>query len=292
MHRYIAVSGRVYTHCRKKTIISLDLFLLLHSTLFEMIRNIRSEFAMRPRKRAKLSASSRIPAYKAIQLALQDMIQNNGLGPGDSLPSERELAKNHGVSLMTARAALTALERQGSVERRPGSGTFVAVPRINYNKLMSTTELMAGRGLQASSRVLSSGIINGFSEVNAPLGLSEDAPLVKLHRLRLVQKQPLALETSYLPADQFRSILDEPLKNGSLFSTLEQDFGIQLAYADEEVDAIGADQRVASHLKVPSGSPVLRIRQIIYSTSGVPVLYGLGLYRADRHRLLIRRSRS
>src|SRR5579875_889830 len=152
---------------------------------------------MHQRQRGKPPVSLKLPAYKAIQLALQEMIQNDGLGPGDSLPSERELAKNHAVSLMTARAALTGLERQGLVERRPGSGTFVAVPKINYNKLMSTTELMAGRGLQAASRVLSSGIIGGFSEVTAPLGLSENAPLIKLHRLRLVQKQPIALETSY-----------------------------------------------------------------------------------------------
>ncbi len=241
---------------------------------------------------AKSSSSSRMPAYKAIQLALQQMIQRNGLGPGDSLPSERELAKNHGVSLMTARAALTGLERQGLVERCPGAGTFVAVPKINYNKLTSTTELMAARGFQAASRVLSSKVIEGSTEVTAALRLPDSAPLVKLHRLRLVQKQPLALETSYLPAEQFRSILESPLRNGSLFGTLEERFGVQLAYADEVVDAIPADQRVATHLQVSPGHAILRIRQIIFSTLGAPVLYVLGLYRGDRHQLFIRRSRS
>ncbi|MBV9304225.1 MAG: GntR family transcriptional regulator [Acidobacteriaceae bacterium] len=241
--------------------------------------------------RATSFASPKMPAYKAIQVAVQQMIDTDGLRPGDNLPSERELAKSHSVSLMTARAALTGLERQGLVERRPGSGTFVAVPKINYNKLMSTTELMGARGLQAASRVLSSRIIEGFSEVTAPLGLPDRAPLVKLRRLRLVQKQRLALETSYLPAEHFKSIIDAPLKNGSLFNTLEERFGVQLAYADEEVDAIAADTRVATHLQILSGSAVLRIRQVIYSTSGLPVLYVVGLYRGDRHRLLIRRAR-
>ncbi|MBV8906150.1 MAG: GntR family transcriptional regulator, partial [Acidobacteriia bacterium] len=195
------------------------------------------------RHNAKRPQSSKLPAYKAIQIAVQQMIESDGLGPGDGLPSERELAKNHAVSLMTARAALTELARQGLVERRPGAGTFVAVPKINYNKLTSTTELMAARGFHAASRILSAEIIPASSEVSAPLGLHDDAPVVKLYRLRFVQREPLALETNYLPAERFGSILETPLKNGSLFSTLEERFAVQLAYADEEVDAIAADQR-------------------------------------------------
>jgi GntR family transcriptional regulator len=42
---------------------------------------------------------------------------------------------------------------------------------------------------------------------------------------------------------------------------------------------------------IPHGSPVLRIRQEIYSTKGKVALYVLGLYRSDRHTLLIRRFR-
>ncbi len=257
-----------------------------------MMQKMNSGVGMHRPKIAKSFHSSKLPAYKAIQLAVQKMIERDGLGPGDSLPSERELAKKHAVSLMTARAALTGLERQGLVERRPGAGTFVAAPKINYNKLTSTTELMAARGFQAASRLLSAEIIQGFSEVTAPLALPDDAPVVKLYRLRLVQKEPLALETSYLAAERFASILDAPLKNGSLFSTLEERFSLQLAYADEEVDAVSADARVAKHLRVSEDSAILRIRQVIYSTLGAPVLYVVGLYRGDRHRLLIRRSRS
>ena len=232
-----------------------------------------------------------MPAYKGIQRGILDAIQTDGLGPGDILPSERELSKQYGVSLMTARAALTGLERQGLVERRPGAGTFVAVPKINYNKLTSTTELMAARGFQAVSRVLSSGVVKGVSEITAPLALKEHAPLVKLERLRSVQKQPLALETCYLSAAEFRNLLDSPLRGGSLFRTLEEVFGVHLGYADEEVDAIAAESKAARHLKLAVGAPVLRIRQVIYSTLGAPLLYVIGLYRGDRHRLLIRRSR-
>ena len=70
------------------------------------------------------------PAYKRIQGAILKRIQTGQLKPGDSVDSERELAKIHRVSLMTARHALAGLEREGLVERRRGAGTFVAPPKF------------------------------------------------------------------------------------------------------------------------------------------------------------------
>ena len=65
----------------------------------------------------------------------------------------------------------------------------------------------------------------------------------------------------------------------------------RLSYSDEEVDATAADQRTAELLGVPKREPLIRIRQVIYSTKGVVILYVLGLYRSDRHSLVIRRYR-
>jgi len=82
-----------------------------------------------------------------------------------------------------------------------------------------------------------------------------------------------------------------PRHTGSLFSILERDYGIELGYSDEEVDATIADPRTADLLEVSKPEPLLRIRQVIYSTKGIVILYVLGLYRSDRHNLVIRRYR-
>jgi GntR family transcriptional regulator len=79
------------------------------------------------------------PAYRRIQYALRKRIEAGELQPGDAVPSERELARNHEVSLMTARHALAELEHDGLVDRRRGTGTFVALPRIHFNRLASFT---------------------------------------------------------------------------------------------------------------------------------------------------------
>ncbi|HUA16271.1 MAG TPA: GntR family transcriptional regulator [Verrucomicrobiae bacterium] len=232
-----------------------------------------------------------IPVYKQIQNAIRKRIETSGLKPGDLLASERELARAHGVSLMTARHALAGLEREGMVERRRGAGTFVASPKIHFNRLMSYSEQMSSRGLNPRSRVLIAKIIEHEPEIAARLRLEPTGKVVKIERLRETGDEPLALETCYVPADEFPDLAGAPLGRTSLFATLSHTYGVELAYADEEVDATPADASVAELLKIPRGGPILRIRQVIYSTKGRAVIYAVGFYRSDCHTLFIRRFR-
>jgi GntR family transcriptional regulator len=232
-----------------------------------------------------------LPAYKQIQRAIVKRLERGLLRPGDLVDSERELAKIHGVSLMTARHALTALEREGMVVRRRGAGTFVAPPKIHFNKLMSYTEQMSGRGMPVTSKMLSLCVTHTEQEIAARLALPATEPLVKLERLRLSGNEPCAIETCYFSADEFAGLKQIRLDRVSLFSVLEHDYGIRIGHADEEVDATTADAQTARLLDIPLNAAVLRIRQKIYFTTGRPGLYVLGLYRADRHSLFIRRFR-
>lgn len=232
-----------------------------------------------------------MPAYRQIQATIIKLIESGQLKPGDAVDSERELAKIHQVSLMTARHALTALEREGMVHRRRGAGTFVAPPKIHFNKLTSFTEQMAGRSLAAYSKVLSFSTVDNEQEVAARLSLAAHTRLLKIERLRLAADEPFAIETCYLPAEDYAGLTRAAVARGSLFSILEGTYGIQIAYADEEMDATAAPPATANLLKVARDEPLLRIRQVIFSTKGRAALYVIGLYRSDRHTLLVRRFR-
>lgn len=192
---------------------------------------------------------------------------------------------------MTARHALAGLEREGKVIRRHGAGTFVAPPRIHFNKLMSYTEQMSARGLSIFSKLLSLSVIATAPEIAARLSLPEGSRLVKVERLRLGGDEPFAIETCYLSADDFGGLVRARLDRASLFSILERDYGLQIGHADEEVDATTADAHTARVLCMTPDSALLRIRQQIFSTQGKIVIYVLGLYRSDRHTVLIRRFR-
>src|SRR5438128_8805721 len=133
-----------------------------------------------------------LPAYRRIQSALRERIESGTLTPGDLVASERTLARTHQVSLMTARHALTSLEREGLVERRQGIGTFVAAPRIQFNKLMSYTEQMADRNLVAGAEVLFFKIVNNEEEAAARLSLPPRSSVIKLDRQRQGAGKPFA----------------------------------------------------------------------------------------------------
>src|SRR5258707_11900858 len=148
-----------------------------------------------------------IPAYQRIQSSIRKRIDAGQLRPGDPVTSERDLAKLHEVSLMTARHALASLEREGIVERRRGIGTFVAEPKIHFNRLMSYTEQMAARSLVAASKILFSKLIDDEPDVASRLSLTPTEPIIKLLRLRHASEEPFALETCYVSAAQFPELL-------------------------------------------------------------------------------------
>jgi len=231
------------------------------------------------------------PVYRRIQEAIRHKIVTGQLKPGDIVPSERELARIHRVSLMTARHALTELARNGIVERRHGAGTFVAPPRVQFNKLLGYTEQMASLGLAAQSRIVASTVVTHESEIAARLGLAPTARIVRLERLRLAQSEAVALEIAYWSEEEFPELLRNTLDGMSLFSALEGECGVALVYADEEIDVTDADTRMANLLRIARNTPLLRIRQLIFSTTGKATVYVTGFYRSGRHTLRIRRFR-
>lgn len=79
-----------------------------------------------------LVARSRQPDYKRIFEGLRAQIVGGKLQPGTQLPSTRELAETWQSNFLTVHTALTALTREGWLDRRHGSGTYIADPRFRF----------------------------------------------------------------------------------------------------------------------------------------------------------------
>ena len=69
------------------------------------------------------------PLYLRLTRTIGEAIDAGALGPGESLPPERELASLTGLSRVTVRKAVQTLVEAGRLVQRRGSGTFVA-PRV------------------------------------------------------------------------------------------------------------------------------------------------------------------
>ena len=93
----------------------------------------------RYRKQAEIDIQpvQRIRAHEEVVRQLRALMEREVLRTGDRLPSERELAKQFGVSRVTVRQALSVLQAMGLIESRIGNGTFARAG----HKALSVTDL-------------------------------------------------------------------------------------------------------------------------------------------------------
>ena len=126
-----------------------------------------------------------VPRYREVADALEQQIASGELPPGGRVPSERAIAERFGLSRMTARQAVELLVRRGVVYRRPGSGTYVAAPRVEHTlqRLLGFTEQMRAQGVEPSGRVLEVGlapvgdpVVASALELGAPIARLAGAP--------------------------------------------------------------------------------------------------------------------
>ncbi len=233
-----------------------------------------------------------IPRYAQIYESIRTRISSGELKVGDRLEPERQLAAQFQVTQMTVRQALDLLERDGLLERKHGSGTFVSAPRINWNRLMSFTEQMALRGLKVSSQLLSSGVVRADPASAEQLHIACGARLVRIERLRIAGDEPLAVEVCVLPLGACPQLLAHPLDRTSLFRVLEEHYRLCISHAEETIEIAVADTRMADLLKVPTRSPLLKVHQLLFAWRDQPIAISTGWYRADRHTFKVVRTRS
>jgi GntR family transcriptional regulator len=241
---------------------------------------------VRPFGSRDVQKDSSVPIYSQVERIVMDMIDSGGLSPGQRAPSEREIAETLGISRMTARAAMSSLVADGYLYSVPGKGTFVSNPKMRQDlmELTSFTEDMRNRGLKPGTRLLDIGITNQASEkVYRVLELPGEEGLIRIHRLRTADEEPMCLETSYLPKSYVPWLLEEDFESGSLYLTLES-HGIELVRAEEHLEATVVRETESELLTVPVGSPALLIERTTYTEGDRPIEYVKSLYRGDRYR--------
>lgn len=223
------------------------------------------------------------PKYRLLRDALIGMIR--GLPEGAALPTERTLCADFGVSRATVRHALQRLEDEQRIYRRQGKGTFVARAKIEQRLgLTSHTEEMRARGMVPGSKLIDVSRIPASSELATALRLDEGSEVLQIERLRLADGEPIAIEVLYLNAKRFDGISAALGESASFYQLLHSDYGVELASAEETIEAVVAGAREAELLGCGQAVPLLMISRLSLDTHGRPTEYVRSLYRGDRFR--------
>jgi GntR family transcriptional regulator len=233
---------------------------------------------------------------RQIYLVLRDRIAGGHYADKAALPVEQDLAAEHGVSRATVRRALAALEEEGLITRRQGSGTFVSLdskPRPIAADFSDALAHLTAMGRTTSVQLLAFGYEEAPATAAEALGLPFGAPVQRSVRVRALDGAPFSYLTTFVPEAIGRTYAEADLASKPLLSLLERS-GHVLARATQSVGAQLATPDVAAALDIETGSALIALTRTVFDQDGRGIEHLAALYRPDRYvfRMELQRDRT
>lgn len=255
-----------------------------------------------PRSSSTGAAASRVvlhdretggqPKYVQLAAILKERILRQEYKPDEQIPTEEQLCKEYDVSRITVREAITRLVQDAFLTRVQGRGTYVLPQKLRRDiaRVYSFSEDMQRLGLRPSSEVLEQVLEQAEPAIAQRLALPDaDRRVTRIRRLRKANAAPILVETTIVPAYLCPELVEEDLQNGSLYSLLEERYGLHPHHAEETYEAVvlgKADARLLGcNARTPF--PAFAIQRAAFLEDGRPIELTRSLARGDRMSLAI-----
>src|SRR6478735_327933 len=230
------------------------------------------------------------PKQSEARARVLDLIEQ--LAVGEAIPSERQLSAEFGVSRLTVRAALDNLVREGLLVRRRGSGTFVSEPKIAQELTMTSfTEDMRRRGMVPGSRTVELKSRPAGAWLGRLLKVSPSEPVVVITRLRLADRETMAIETLHVRESLVPGLSARDLERQSFYGLLQERYGLEIVGGMQTIEPTVTNEEESDALGVPLHSPAFLFERTTRSSTGEIVEYVRSIYRGDRYRLVTELNR-
>jgi GntR family transcriptional regulator len=229
------------------------------------------------------------PLYQQIKGLILQSLQTGEWKPGESIPSEMDLAARFRVSQGTVRKAIDELAAENLVVRRQGKGTFVAThaeQQVQYRflKLMPDSGDPGSEG-PAQRSIIECRRVRASADVARSLALRPGDAVLQVRRVLSFGGVPTILEDLWLPGQAFKGLTAAQMADypGPTYAMFELDFGVRMVRAEEKIRAICPDGAQSLLLKVEQTTPLLSVERVAYTYNDVPMELRRGLYRTDTH---------
>lgn len=240
-----------------------------------------------------MGSIERLPAYHRLYVVLAERIRIGEYRVGAALPSEADLTEEHGVSRVTVRRALDQLVSEGLIEKQQGRGSFVAHLDLKSDKPPALSGVITN--LVAGGDVLKVETLQ-WARTNAPqhaataLGLESQAECLLITRVRRHGDSPISVTSIYIPA-QIGDRLDEAKSEQSLILEQLADAGFEPLHTIHRLSATLASGETSARLQVRTGSPLLRMRGVVYGEADKALYYQESVFHPDNYEYAIRLDR-
>lgn len=223
---------------------------------------------------------------------IKNLIEDGHYKEKEKLPTEYELAKNLGVTRKEISDAISILEEENVLIRRPGVGVFVHAKPIlssGIEQLGSVTEMIQKSGKKPGVQYISAELTDPTDEDNRRFDPLEIEKFAQLERVRTADGEPVVycidrVDHRYLPLELIHS-------QESVFQALQTYAKKEIDYAVAYIEPIGYHERISPILNCEPDQALLLLRQMHYTRENEPVLYSANFFRADVFSFYVLRKR-
>lgn len=230
-----------------------------------------------------LDKKSPVPVYFQLKNLIKKEIEVNKLKPGDPIKTEREYCEEFGISRMTVRQALKELENEGVIIRERGKGSFVSIPRIEQEGLMSFTDMVKKKNMTPTTEVHSFMKIKD-SDVAKIFNIDDNDEIYKIVRIRKADNFPVAIEEVYIPVKLVKDFENQDLTK-SLHHLLKNVYNYEIAYSKTNFSAVMANDTQKELLSIEDDAPLLKLENVNYSTK--PIYYEVSYYKSEQFNITV-----
>ena len=121
----------------------------------------------------------------------------------------------------------------------------------------------------------------------AALAIEPGTLVFRLRRLRLANRQPMGIQTAFLPSHLVPGLADTTFGDASLYDVLQNRFGLQPASARETYCVRLMRRDEAELLRVPVRSPAMTAERITLLLDGQPFEFVQSVMRGDRYKIVV-----
>jgi GntR family transcriptional regulator len=230
--------------------------------------------------------SRKLPLRYQVEQSLRSEILTRQFGKTGRLPTEEQLAKRYGVSLITVREALRSLEQEGMIIRRRRFGTFVRPEVYNDHELqvLGSIKTVVSQQANEDTEVLERKKIAVPEEFKS---IFHDERVFFFRRLRRKDGTPLSYVLNYVVPEFGSRIRASQLKRASMTQVLSNGIGAKIARIHDTLEARLASPEIAQILEVPVLTPVLYLTAFLYDGSNRVIDLACIYYRGDRYKFSV-----
>lgn len=233
----------------------------------------------------RFRADTAKPLYLQLEEQIAALVDEGRLSSGTTLPPERQLAGDLGVSRATVQKSYSSLRARGLLQGQGRHGSVVQGGEVHrlapgMDRLKGFTQEMRELGRTPRTEILDRRILPDRSMASL-FGLRSEARFLHLVRARYGDDQPLTVESAWYNLE-LAPALEQADPNGSMYDQLAR-AGLPLAYCDQTIETAMPTEAESVIFGFETPTPCLLIKRRSHVASGAMVEYVEGLFRGDAY---------